>query len=130
MATPVQGQDSAWPGRSGVRVRAGQNSSTTRADFEQDRVSSGRIRTGPGPGGEQGHAKQRRLGLTVPHPRRTFPNLITRVGIVGGPAVTSDAVFNGVNSDFRSLGLVNNIEQCFRNIIALFKNRLWQSLQA
>ena len=66
MATQVQDQDSAWPGRSGVRVRAVQDSSTTRADFEQDRVmqlqDQDRARCGT-------RTRQAgRLGLTVLHP--------------------------------------------------------------
>ena len=41
MATQVQDHDCAWLGRSGVWVTAEQDSSTTRADFEQDRVMQG-----------------------------------------------------------------------------------------
>ena len=38
MTSPVQDQDSVWSGRSGVWVRAGQDSSTAMADSERDRA--------------------------------------------------------------------------------------------
>ena len=47
-------------GRSRVWVRTRQDSSTTRADPEREEPSKGRIRTGPGLGAEQRHAKQGR----------------------------------------------------------------------
>ena len=78
MASPVQDQDSAWSGRSGVWVRAGQDSSTTRADSERDRASRGRIRTGSGPG--QNKTRQAgQAGVGGP-PLRTCTGRAQRVG--------------------------------------------------
>ena len=69
-----------------------------------------------------------------PGPGRTVPILIMRVVIVGAPAVALSYPVTRVsyvmsNSYFLSLGLSNNAEWRVRNIIYLFKSRLWQSLQ-